>query len=455
MSTRFARYVPCLSWGTLRWMALSGIFGLVQIGADPCSQASEARRTAIVQAAENARDSVVNIHGQKTLVTDEDPLARGDAPHKVNGMGTGIVIDERGYIITNYHVIDGVTKIEVTLADNSSYVAQLVSTDPKNDLAIVKVDVPRKLPVITIGTSSDLMVGETVIALGNAYGYEHTVTRGIVSALHRNVQISDTQTYDDLIQTDASINPGNSGGPLLNIDGEMIGINVAVRAGAQGIGFTIPIDKAMSVAAKLMSVERVERKWHGVKTADTPSHPDGAVVTSVEDDSPAAKCGLKAGDIITAVDGKPVSRSADFERDLLGREVGRDVPVTIRRNSQPVDVKLALAELNKKNAAGDAAWELLGMKLQAIPAQQFQQYQSRYRGGLSVLEVRPDSAAAKQGIRRGDVLVGMHIWETLTLDNVDYVLNRPDFADFQPVKFYILRGSDTLYGHLPVSLERR
>jgi serine protease Do len=436
-------------------MALGGILALLPVAG--VATASEARRTAIVQAAEKAGDSVVSIHGQKMLAAaDDDPLSRGsDAPHKVNGMGTGIVIDERGYIITNFHVVDGVNKIEVTMADETSYVAQLISTDPKNDLAIVKIDPQHKLSVITIGTSSDLMVGETVIALGNAYGYEHTVTRGIVSALHRNVQISDTQTYDDLIQTDASINPGNSGGPLLNIDGEMIGINVAVRAGAQGIGFTIPIDKAMSVAARLMSVERVERKWHGVKTSDTPSHPDGAVVTSIEDDSPAAKCGLKAGDVITAVEGKPVSRSADFERDLLGHDAGRDVPVTIRRNNESLDVKLALAEINKKSVAKDPTWELLGLKLQPISPQQFQQYQSRYRGGLSVVEVRPDSAAAKQGIRRGDVLVGMHIWETLSLDNVEYVLNRPDFADFQPVKFYILRGNDTLYGHLPVSLERR
>jgi serine protease Do len=436
-------------------LAVCGLLGLLQVTAAPFGAASEARRTAIVQAAENARDSVVNIHGQKMMSGDEDPLARGEAPHKVNGMGTGIVIDERGYIITNFHVVDGVTKIEVTLADQTSYVAQLVSTDPKNDLAIVKVEVPHKLPVITIGTSSDLMVGETVIALGNAYGYENTVTRGIVSALHRNVQISDTQTYDDLIQTDASINPGNSGGPLLNIDGEMVGINVAVRAGAQGIGFTIPIDKAMAVAAKLISVERVEKKWHGVKTSDTPGHPDGAVVTAVEDDSPAAHCGLKAGDVITAVDGKSVARSEDFERDLLGRAAGKDVSVTVKRSDASVDFKMALVELNKKPTPSDSAWELLGFKLQPIPSSQFQQYQSRYRGGLSVIEVRPDSPAAKQGIRRGDVLVGMHIWETLTLDNVDYVLNRPDFVDFQPVKFYILRGSDTLYGHLPVSLERR
>jgi serine protease Do len=456
MYIRFAHRVPCQTWRTLYWIVLSSAFGFFQLSANHCSQASEARRTAVVKAVEGARDSVVNIHGQKTLIGDDDPLARNDSPHKVNGMGTGIVIDDRGYILTNFHVVEGVTKIEVSLSDNSSYVARLISTDPKNDLAVVKVDVPRKLSVVTIGTSSDLMVGETVIALGNAYGYEHTVTRGIVSALHRNVQVSDTQSYDDLIQTDASINPGNSGGPLLNIDGEMIGINVAVRAGAQGIGFSIPVDKAMSVAAKLMSVERVEQKWHGVKTSDTPGHPDGAVIASIDDDSPAAKSGLKAGDVITAVDGKAVARSEDFERDMLGRELGQDVPVTVRRNNQPVDLKLALAELPAKAAApGDAAWELLGLRLQPISPQQFQQYQSHYRGGLLVVEVRPDSPAAKQGIRHGDVLVGMHIWETLTLENVEYVLNRPNFADFQPVKFYILRGSDTLYGHLPVSLERR
>ncbi len=420
------------------------------------AHASELRNTPIVQAVAGARDSVVNIHGQKMLTTADDPQIPGDSPRKVNGMGTGVVIDERGYIITNFHVVDGVKKIEVTLSDESTTTAQLVSTDPVNDLAIVKIDVQRKLPVITIGTSNDLMVGETVIALGNAYGYEHTATDGIVSAIHRSVQVSDTQSYDDLIQTDASINPGNSGGPLLNIDGEMIGINVAVRAGAQGIGFAIPVDKAMVVAAKLISTDRVERKYHGVKTTDTPGRANGAVVASVDEDGPGSKCGLKAGDLITAVDGKPVSRSLDFERAMLGHELGKEVSITVRRNNQPVKTELALASLPSKAAdPGDASWELLGLKLQPIPSQQFKQYQSRYRGGLSVTAVRPESPAAKQGIRRGDVLVGMHIWETVSLENVEYVLNRPDFTEFEPVKFYILRGSETLYGHLPVSLQRR
>ena len=175
-------------------------------------------------------------------------------------MGTGTIIDERGYILTNYHVVSDVRRIEVTLDDGRGCMAELVAYDAAADLAVIKIPATKPLPVIRIGTSADLMEGESVIALGNAFGYEQTVTRGIISALGRDVQVSDTQSYDDLIQTDASINPGNSGGPLLNIDGEMIGVNVAVRAGAQGIGFAIPIDSALNVAAKLLNVQRLRRQ---------------------------------------------------------------------------------------------------------------------------------------------------------------------------------------------------
>ena len=153
-------------------------------------------------------------------------------PRRVNGMGTGVVIDPRGYILTNYHVVDGVHEIQVTTAEDKKYVASIVARDAETDLAVIKINPAEKMEVIALGTSSDLMQGETVVAVGNAFGYDFTVTRGIVSALHRAVQINDAQYYDDLIQTDAPINPGNSGGPLLNIDGEMIGVNVAVRAGA-------------------------------------------------------------------------------------------------------------------------------------------------------------------------------------------------------------------------------
>jgi len=418
---------------------------------------SEERRTPIVRAIAGAKDSIVNIRGQKTISGADDPAAAAhDTPHKVNGMGTGIVIDERGYILTNFHVVEGVQKIDVTLSDGRQFTAERVSTDPAADLAVIKIAAPSKLAVIPVGTSSDLMLGETVIAIGNAYGYENTVTRGIVSALHRSVQVSDAQGYDDLIQVDAPINPGNSGGPLLNIDGQMIGVNVAVRAGAQCIGFAIPVDKAMSSAARLMSVERLDNNWHGVVAKDAPGAQPGLVVGSIEKESPAADTGLKPGDVVTAVDKQEVDRPLDFERAMLGHKAGDELPLTVRRDDQDVKLTLKLAALPQHSTAGaDLAWDVLGLHLAPVSAQEFKQYQSKYRGGLSVTEVRPDSPAAKQGLRHGDVLVGMHIWETINMDNVNYILTRADLSDLEPMKFYILRNNETLYGHFNVSLQRK
>lgn len=420
------------------------------------ARASELRRNATVQVVQKARPSVVNIHGQKTLAAGEEGFRAGEQPQRVNGMGTGVVIDERGYIITNHHVVEGVKKIEVTLHDEKNYIATLVSHDPKTDLAIIKIKTPEPLPVITIGTSADLMPGEPVIAVGNAYGYEHTVTRGIVSALHRRVQVSDAQSYSDLIQTDASINPGNSGGPLLNIDGEMIGINVAVRAGAQGIGFAIPVDLAMQVAADLLSVERLNNTWHGVVGEGRYLNPGKPfIVSKVEEDSPAAKAELKPGDVIKQAGDQKVTRALDLERALLGHKAGDEVPLVVERNGEKVEINLAVANSPRSRAGStDHAWDLIGLKLSPMPNKQFRELQSRYRGGLNVLAVRPDSPAARQGIRRGDVLVGMHIWETVTPENVNYILNRPDFTSIDPVKFYILRGNETLYGHMTVSLQK-
>ncbi len=412
--------------------------------------ASEPRRTAIVDAVERARESIVNIHGEKTV--DAADSRNGDAKRRVNGMGTGVIVDERGYIVTNHHVVDGVKKIMVTTSSRESFVAKLISHDPKTDLAVIKIDADRPLEVIHIGTSSDLMPGETVIAVGNAFGYEHTVTRGIISALHRTVQVSDAQNYEDLIQTDASINPGNSGGPLLNIEGDMIGVNVAVRAGAQGIGFAIPADKVMTVATELLSVRRLDHTWHGlVSQASTTS--TGAVLESIDDESPAARLGLQTGDVITAVGEKPVVRPLDVERALLGHHAGETVNVRVERKSQPLTMKLVLGSAPgpRPLSETDPVWELIGLRLQPIAAKQFQQFKSRYRGGLAVVDVRPDSPAAKQGIRGGDVLVGMHVWETVSLENVNYILGRSDFTQLDPLKFYIIRGSETLYGHLKLA----
>jgi len=334
-------------------------------------------------------------------------------------------------------------------------VATLVSHDPKTDLAIIKINAQQRLPVITIGTSSDLMTGEPVIAVGNAFGYEDTVTRGIISAQHRSVQVSETQSYEDLIQTDASINPGNSGGPLLNIDGEMIGINVAVRAGAHGIGFAIPVDMAMKVASSLMSVRRLESAWHGVVAqTDDAAHRE-FVVAEVEANSPAEAAGLKPGDVVATVGDMNIVRGVDFERALLGRSSGESVSLTVRRNSQRLELALKLATAPKQDLSpAEQAWELIGLRFDPVSSKQFRPHQSRYRGGLMVVAVRPESPAAHQGIRKGDVLVGMHVWETITPENVAYILNRPDFASIEPLKFYILRGNETLYGHLMVSMRQ-
>jgi len=439
------------------WALCVGLTSLLTASLLPAfAQGSDLRQTPLVKAVQRARPSVVNIRGEKTVDESGLQLAQAGGGRRVNGMGTGVVIDSRGFIVTNHHVVEGVRQIQVTMADGTRTIAQMVDHDPETDLAIIKVDAKPELPVIPIGTSSDLMPGETVVAVGNAYGYEHTVTRGIISALHRAVQVSDAQFYDDLIQTDASINPGNSGGPLLNVDGEMIGINVAVRAGAQGIGFAIPADKAIAVVARLLVSAKAANAWHGVALADDGAgRPGNPRVASVEKDSPAARAGLRSGDQIVAVDDVETERELDFARVISRHAAGDKLRLAIRRAGEPMTLHMTLAGLPEKvEAARDPVWKLFGLELKVIPAKQFREvYQTRYRGGLAVTEVRPGSPAANRGIRRGDVLVGMHVWETVSLDNVSYIVNRPDFSSLSPIKFFILRGNETLYGYLPVTVK--
>jgi serine protease Do len=444
------------------WLSLCSLTVLcgVSIPAFP-TEGSELRQTPVVKAVQRVRLSVVNIRGEKTLSSSATAAAgHTDAGRRVNGMGTGIVIDPRGYILTNHHVVDGVREIQVTTANEERYTAKLVARDPETDLAIIKIDPRDPLPVIPVGTSSDLMPGESVIAVGNAYGYEHTVTRGIISALHRAVQVSDAQYYEDLIQTDASINPGNSGGPLLNIDGEMVGINVAVRAGAQGIGFAIPVNRAMDVAGVLLASANKKHVRHGV-VLSTEAKDKGLVVASVENGSPAAEAGLQTGDVISAAGDMEIQRPLDFQRALLEAKAGQEMTLAVRRGEESLNLSVKLTQAPIARVATVAAtgagpmWDVLGVELKPIPQAEFrQQFQTGYRGGLLVTSVRPGSAAAGQGIRQGDVLVGMHIWETISLENVSYIINRPDFASLTPIKFFILRGSETLYGYLPVAVTK-
>ncbi len=439
---------------------LALVLVLMVVGAQTACSASSERLTPIVRAVRACSPAVVNIQGQKSI--NEAPDGSPSPPRKVNGMGTGIVIDARGYILTNYHVVDGVRRIDVTLEGGHTYVARLVAHDKKTDLAIIRIRTPKPMPVVQLGSSHDLMAGETVIAVGNAYGYEHTVTRGIISALHRNVQVNETQQYLDLIQTDASINPGNSGGPLLNIDGEMVGVNVAVRAGAQGIGFAIPVDKALEVAAKLLSIERLDNHWHGMTALSIDGTSGPVTVARVGRDSPAQRGGLQRGDQLESIGATQIRRAMDVERALLGRSTGERVPVLVRRNGETVELDLVLANRSGRrskpsvarvsNAFQDATWSAFGLRLEKAPSNLFRDPKIPYKGGMRVVSIRPESSAAKQGVRAGDILVRMHRWKTTSPKDIRFILDRADsLARAGTVKFYVLRDGDMFFGHLAIS----
>jgi serine protease Do len=233
---------------------------------------------------------------------------------------------------------------------------------------------------------------------------------------------------------------------------------VAVRAGAQGIGFAIPVDKAMAVAANLLGNRNGNQFWHGViLTPEKNSLQSGSVtIASVDPKSPAAAAGLQSGDVITKIGGREIHRRLDFQRAMLDHKPGDKLEVAVRRSNEQILANLMLADLPEAvKSPMQPAWELLGLELQTIPTEEFKAVnQTRYRGGLSITAVRPNSPAANQGLRSGDVLVGMHIWETVSMENISYILKRSDFASLSPVKFFILRGDETLYGYLPLPTVR-
>lgn len=415
------------------------------------AQATELRMSPIVKAVQSVKDSIVNIHGHKTVSTVS--AVGGDTPRQVNGMGTGVIIDRRGFIVTNHHVVDGVRRIQVTFNDGETLIARLIAHDLTTDLAVIKVDASKELPCINIGKSTDLMPGETVIAVGNAYGYENSVTRGIISALHRSVQVTENQKYDDLIQTDASINPGNSGGPLLNIDGQMIGINVAVRVGAQGIGFAIPVDNVMEISSRMMSTERMSDQSHGIsgKTlweGETPIFK----VTGVDKDSPADAAGLRIGDTLTKIGEQKIQRQLDVELALLNRTLNEEVTLAVDRAGE-TGKQLAIVTKSVSGATNvsDLAWRTMGVRVKPMPEPDFAQLSSRYRGGLQVTAVRAGSPAEVEGIQIGDILVGMHDWETISYENLDYILKNKSVTTRGAIRFYILRERDTLYGDISLA----
>ncbi len=442
-------------------VAACGAFSLVGVSDDqvpgakvPTESASISsnRQTALVKAVAKARPAVVNIRGKK--VVTQSGIAGSDTQltKQVNGMGTGVILDPRGYILTNHHVVESVSRIEVTLADGTSTIGNLLAVDRETDLALIKINVNRPLPVIPLGTSSDLMLAESVAAIGNAYGYEHTVTRGIVSELGRTVQVSSDQVYYNLIQTDAAINPGNSGGPLLNMDGDMIGINVAVRVGAQGIAFAIPVNDAIEVAADLLrKVNRTNPTCGFTVKTKYENHQPHITVETVDPESSAAKSGLKPGDRIVSINSLPSFRRADLERCMIDRRNGETLSLELDRSSTPLQV--ALSGKQPVAGEGDAAWSMLGLKLKRTERPNYLKLHPEYRYGLLVEEVRRHSPAHNEGMKVGDILVIMDRWQTETLENVTYILQQPNIATGKPFEFYIFRGDESLKGQLRLPLQ--
>ncbi len=323
------------------------------------------------------------------------------------------------------------------------------------------------------------MVGETVIAIGNAYGYEHSVTVGVVSAIKRDVTLNKEVSYKSLIQTDASINPGNSGGPLLNINGEMIGVNVAIRAGAQGISFAIPVDTMIRVASDLLSSRKNPNIWHGLvcqdrvsiggndfKLQSSQTRPDSEakteavdwkrelVVDRVEPGSPGEKSGAKTGDVLVRLGDVDVRNSLDLSRAMLDRSAGDHLPLVVRRKGESQNMELVLQSSQRaapSSSSSDIIWRKIGLRLQVVAPESVARTSPQLRGGLTVLDVSANGVGDRSGIQRGDILVGMHVWETLALDNVAYVLSQGDLASFNPVTFYVIRGGQIRRGAMQIT----
>ena len=405
------------------------------------------RRTPVVRAVERAAPCVVNLSTKQ--VRTVRPFQYFDLPdvfrrefgdlfrprRYVSGsLGSGAIISPRGYIVTNAHVVEQADEIIVTLADESQHQAELVSADPEADLAIIKIETDKPLKAIPLGASSDLMIGETVIAVGNPFGYQHSVTTGVVSALDRTLEPTAGLRYEGLIQTDAPINPGNSGGPLLNIRGEMIGINSAIRAGAQGLGFAIPVDKVREIMIGLLNLRSPGSPWLGVTfRTDTPRL---AVVEDVDEGSPAEKAGLMPGDHIVGLNGKAPADVIELETMILDHRVGDTVRLAVERTGTTLEKGITLAAAPKPDGT-DLARRLFGLHLQELTPDLAGTMRLAVDRGLLVAGADADSPAKRAGFESGDVVVQVERYRADDLNTLGLLLAQVKTGD--KVLFYLLR----------------
>jgi serine protease Do len=362
--------------------------------------------------AEAVKPAVVNVSTERAVggrARAEDFFGFGDqgprrAPRR--GVGSGVIIDPSGLTLTNAHVVERGGKIEVTLLDGTKYAAKLVGADRKTDLAVLRLQANGKtFPYLPLGDSDAVRVGDWVIAVGSPFGLNATVTSGIVSAKARQIGAG---PYDDFLQTDAAINPGNSGGPLVNMRGEIIGINTAIVQGGSGIGFAIPANMARRISSELAASGSVSRGWLGVSLQ--PLTPDlaasfgvkdrkGALIAEVTPDSPAARAGLEAGDVVLEMDATKVESPGDLARAVGLARPGAETTLRVWRDGRERTVKVTLAR-----TPDEAAPTRLGLAVQPLTPQAARAAGSRSREGVLVTAVAPDSPAAAAGIQRGDVI---------------------------------------------------
>jgi serine protease Do len=366
------------------------------------------------------------------------------------GVGSGFVMNRDGYILTNNHVVEDADQIKVKLANGKEYDGKIVGRDPKTDLALIKIEASSDLQPLNLGNSDDLKVGSWVVAVGSPFGLEQTVTAGIVSAKGR---VIGSGPYDNFIQTDASINPGNSGGPLINMKGEVVGINTAIIASGQGIGFAIPINMAKEIAPQLQEKGHVTRGWLGVSIQEvTPAlaksfdlkEKKGALVAQVISGSPAEKAGIERGDIIVEFDGKEVTDSKDLPRIVASTPVGKAVTIKLIRNGKVLDRQMKVGEMEEKVEVAKApSHKSLGITVQNLTPEIARGLGLKNYTGVVVTRVEPGSPAADAGIQTGDVVQEVN---RKAVKNVEDFVQKVNKAKGQDnVLLLIQRGQNNLF----------
>ncbi len=391
--------------------------------------------------------SVVNISTTRIIKEKTNPVPFSpDTPYRNEekklrrqSLGSGFIIDENGYILTSNHVIDRAEDIRVKLWDETEYKATVVGRDPKTDIALIKVEADRPLPVAPLGDSDALEVGDWVLAIGNPFGLGLTVTAGIVSAKGR---VLGSGPYDDFIQTDAAINPGNSGGPLFNLNGEVVGISTAIfstSGGNTGIGFAIPINLAKNILLSLKKKGFVERGWLGVTVQKvTPEIAEsfglrdrqGALITDVTKDSPADRAGIQRGDIIVGYNGKKIEDMHELPRLVASTPVGTGVNLKIFREGKELDLNVIIEKLGKGIETPELVIEkILGLRTKTMPPAIAEQFGIRDGGAVLVLGVIDNSPAQRQNIRKGDVILEVNRKRVTSTEEMASVIKKLDKGD--------------------------